>query len=185
MPAPTVKGFFVKNHLHRLKVQAGPSAVQKLGFLYGKSIDFDAFNDYPVKVEVDVVGYALDILKGHIDDKALRSFEAGRLHYTDFAQSFLGRTIHALFPKHVIGFKLFLQATQLGAHYIFKNIRFGASTISPNSMVVAIENSDYPMEHFKGFLYECMIHYGLKNPEVIAAETKSKTYTYTLFWKVA
>jgi len=178
---PLIKGMFINSHIERLHREKGDEGLLELQRRIGRFTAFDSFDDYPVSLEIQVIETVYDLLNGQTDP-ATKRFEAGRLHFRDFSETFFGRMTMGIAPRTSQGFKtLMLSANYIG-RYVFKNTDLSTKTLD-GSVVITMENNDYHIDHFRGLFYEWALYWGLSNPEVLATETARKKFEYVIMWE--
>lgn len=186
---PLIKGMFVNSHIRRLRNEKGAGAVEELSKRYGKPLVFRNLEEVPVREEIAILEHVFDILHEHDGqalDPALRSFEAGRLHLQNFLATSFGLILVAAAPKTPAGFKKLMLSAKYIATHVFKNtnLRAYAPENDPQSLIIVMENNDYPLNHFKGLFFEWMKLWGLTNPRVDATEPEPRLYQYSLHWDI-
>ena len=176
---PTIKGMFVNSHIEVLRQVKGEEAVLELEKQFGKSLKFKVFQSIPVKDEVKIIELALQILKdGKIKPENLE-YEAGRFHFQNFSNTYYGKLVLSQYKNKFK--RAMLRATQI-ASYVFKGVKFTSFDFGPKVIKIAMENADYPIDHFKGFFQEWMEYAGLKG-EIRAKKTDPKKYEYLAMWE--
>lgn len=175
---PTIKGVFVKSHLHSLEVEKGERALEELHKRFGRSIEFKNMDNVPVADEVEILEHIVAIRSPEIarEDRAL---EAGRLHFRNFTKTPLGRLIVPLIKTNV---KAILMQSRNIAGHVFHGVHFSAADVGPNAVRITMTNNDYPIEHFKGFFKEWLAFADYEGE--IDAQTLSRgVYQYLISWK--
>jgi len=167
------------SHVNKLRHEKGEEAVHELERRFGSSVKFKNMQDVPVRDEVRIIELALDILGGAPVDVAELAYEAGRLHLRNFMGTAFGVIISSALPKSRDGFRMLLLRSGYIARHVFKNSNFNARS-DGNDVIVAMDNSDYPIEHFRGFFTEWMSYWGLEAPNVSARETTPHTFEYVM-----
>lgn len=180
---PLIKGMFVNSHIEQLRREKGEEGVFLLNSRIGKYDGFNNFEDYPVSLEIKVIDAVLEILHGHEDPKT-KDFEAGRLHFRNFANTFFGIMTMNIAPRTGDGFKTLMQGVNYIGRYVFKNTNFSSQIMDGPMVKVCMENNDYHIDHFRGLFYEWALFWGLANPEVKAEETAPKKFEYTITWQI-
>lgn len=180
---PLIKGMFINSHIERLRREKGDDGVFELQQRIGRFNAFNNFEDYPVSLEIKVIETVYDLLHGPTDP-AMKPFEAGRLHFRDFAETFFGKMTMSIAPRTGDGFRsLMLSANYIG-RYVFKNTNLSTEKLEDNAVKIIMENNDYHIDHFRGLFYEWALYWGLSNPEVLATETAPKRYEYVIMWEL-
>jgi uncharacterized protein (TIGR02265 family) len=177
---PTTRGMFVKSHCDALRKKNGAEGVAELEKRYGKPICFEYFDNVPIREEIKIIEYSLDILHPEgFSSPTERVFEAGRLHFRNFTTTAFAKLLFYSLPKD---FKMFMLKTKYIAPRIFQHVRFESANAGENSVRVTMYNNDYPLEHFQGFFYEWMLFFGLSG-QVEAKKRGDNAYEYTMIWK--
>lgn len=179
---PLIKGMFINSHIERLRREKGEEGVFELQKRIGRYTNFSNFDDYPVALEIQVIETVLDLIGG-ATDAAQRRFEAGRLHFRNFSETFFGRMTMGIAPRTGDGFKMLMQSTNYIGRYVFKHTNFSTELLGDNAVKVIMENNDYHIDHFRGLFYEWALFWGLSNPDVIATETAPKRFEYVIMWE--
>src|SRR3954470_1085078 len=115
---PTIKGIFVMSHVQALARVKGDDAISDLVERCGRRVRFAANDNVPVRVEVQIIENVLDMLAGKKIPVGKREFEAGRLHFKNFANTPLGGIV-LLFK-----FKTALMRTPWIARRVFRGMEF-------------------------------------------------------------
>ncbi len=176
---PTIKGIFVNSHVKAVRTLKGDNGIRALEKLYGKSLDFKNSENVPVRDEVRLIEYALDLLADKPVPIHERSFEAGRLHFRNFTTTPLARIIFSLFRKN---FKLMMMQTENIAGHVFQGVTFSSVDLAPTAVRVVMENNDYPIDHFRGLFYEWMRFSGYAGT-IEGREISPNVYEYTIQWQ--
>ncbi len=175
---PMIKGMFVNSHVVAVHEKKGTDGILELEKRFGKSLSFGNNESIPVREEVRLIECTLDVLSDTPVPPQERSFEAGRLHFRNFTTTPLGKILFSVFRNN---FKLMmLQAPNIAGH-VFIGVRFTATELGTHSVLVVMENNDYPIDHFRGLFAEWMIFSGLTGT-VEAKETSPNRYEYTMTW---
>lgn len=176
-PTPTIKGLFVNSHVNMLRQERGEAAVRELEQRAGCTVVFKNLEDVPVRTEVCIIEHVLDILRPGLVG-AERAREAGRLHFRNFCTTRLGTVLLSSLPHTTSSFKtLLINAGSIGRS-VFKHTDL-ACRESNGTIVVEMNNTDYPLEHFEGFFDEWAHTYGLPRDSVTAVQ-KGATQCYTI-----
>lgn len=178
---PLIKGIFINSHIESLRALKGDEAVHELQARIGKFDGFNALDDYPVRMEIEVLETVLDLLHYYVDPDE-RSFEAGRLHFRNFSQTAYGAMILGLAPKTSDGFRMLLLHAGAIARFVFHYTNFSAQELSAREVRIVMENNDYPIDHFRGLFYEWALMWGFPDARVEAEETAPRRYEYTIRW---
>jgi uncharacterized protein (TIGR02265 family) len=176
---PTIKGIFVNSHIRTVHTVLGDDGVSRLEKLYGHPITFNNGDDVPLREEIAIIEFALDLLSSAPIPKEQRSFEAGRLHFRNFSMTPLGQILFSMFRNQ---FKLMMLHANNIAGHVFRNVEFSSRELGDKSVEVTMENNDYPLDHFRGLFYEWMIYSG-HTGSVSAEKLDNTTYRYTMTWK--
>jgi uncharacterized protein (TIGR02265 family) len=180
---PLIKGMFINSHIDRLRREKGEAAVYELKISIGRYEGYNNFDDYPVREEIKVIETVLDILSDGKVDPVHRSFEAGRLHFRDFAETVFGKMTLGLATKTPEGFRRLMQMVNYIGQYVFKHTNFTSKVVDEHSVTITMENNDYPIDHFKGLFFEWAHYWGLKNPKVSAYIIAPNKFEYTVMWE--
>jgi len=176
---PTIKGMFVNSHIATLRKHKGESAIRDLETRYGTSIIFKNLQDVPVRDEVRIIEIVLDLLGEAPEDPTERAFDAGRLHLRNFMGTTFGRIISTALPKSPDGYRMLLSRSGYIARHVFKNSNFN-SNVEGDVLIIAMDNCDYPIDHFRGFFTEWMHSWGIVDPRVSARERSPQTFEYSM-----
>jgi uncharacterized protein (TIGR02265 family) len=178
--SPTIKGMFVNSHVEALRAKLGDAAIVELERRLGRSVRFKSFDAVPVREEVRLIESALDILHRDTLSGSKRTAAAGRLHFTNFAETALGSALMHSLPHTRNSFKTLLRTAPSIARTVFSDIEF-ACTEHEDHLAVSINRQDYPLEHFQGFFEEWLHYWGL--PGSVRAETvRQGGLVYRLFF---
>lgn len=175
---PTIKGIFINSHIKKVRQEKGEEGVRELEKKFGMRIKFGNLEDIPVREEVRLLECALEVLRGQPVMEPEKSFEAGKLHFRDFSETPFGRIIFSQFKN---SFKLMMKNAPSIAGHVFKGVKFYSEEVGPNSVIITMENNDYPIDHFRGLFQEWMDFSGLKGV-VEAKEIAPNRYQYSLTW---
>jgi uncharacterized protein (TIGR02265 family) len=179
---PLIKGMFINSHIERLRREKGAEAVYDLNLHLGIFTGFNNFDDYPVSLEIKVLEFVLESLEGAVPPGE-KAFEAGRLHFRDFAETVFGRLTMGIVPRSPEGFRRLMAMANYIGSYVFKNTDFSTRLVGDTAVQVVMENNDYPIDHFRGLFCEWAVFWGLSNPSVTAKETAPKRFEYTVTWE--
>jgi len=175
---PTIKGIFVKSHVEAVRREKGDEGLKLLEEKYAKPLNFKNSENVPLRDEVRLIEYALEILSDKPIPKEDFAYEAGKLHFRNFLTTPFAKI---LFPFFKNRFRLVtMQAHNIAGH-VFEGVRFYSVGLADKSVKVVMKNNDYPIDHFRGFLQEWMEYSGLQG--TVIAEDKDGAYEYTLEWK--
>jgi hypothetical protein len=175
-PTPTIKGVFVMSHVRALALAKGEEAVHELVERCGRRVRFKNGDDVPVRVEVEIIEHVLDMLAGKRIPAGKREFEAGRLHFKNFAETPLGGMVLML------NFRTALMRAPWIARRVFRGVEFSSQELSKNCVAITMGNNDYPLEHFQGF-FKAWMQYAKRKGTVLARENPEGEYIYTIKWK--
>lgn len=172
----------MNTHIKAVRAALGDAGVRELEIRYGKPLRFSNWEAVPVREEMKIIELALDLLNQTPVPPAERAYDAGRLHFRNFAASPLGRILFGALERD---FKLVMLRSRFVAQHVFRHTRFFAADLGPTSIRISIENIDYPIEHFRGFFAEAMKFFNLDGIVTAVAIPSGPTrrYEYTLSWK--
>jgi len=176
---PTIKGIFVNSHIRAVKKTKGEAGIRKFQRMFGKSVNFRNTQDVPVRDEVKILECAIKILYGDKISKKDVAFEAGKLHFRDFATTPLAKIIFAVFKNN---FKVMMIQTEHIAGHVFQRVQFQTQDLGENAVRVVMKNNDYPLDHFRGLFQEWMDYMGCRG-KVVAKNSSKNTYKYTMRWR--
>ncbi|TND07256.1 MAG: hypothetical protein FD123_3401 [Bacteroidetes bacterium] len=176
---PMIKGVFVNSHVKAVRKRKGEAGVRLLESKYGASVSFKYLDDVPIREEVRIIEFALDILSEQPVPPGERAFEAGRLHFRNFSTTPVGRLILNMLPRK---FKYIMLGIPNIATHVFRNVQFSAKDIGPCAVQITMRNNDYPADHFRGLFFEWMNFWNYPG-EVNASVTGPDEYEYVLRWK--
>ncbi|MES2203324.1 MAG: DUF2378 family protein [Patescibacteria group bacterium] len=177
-PTPTLKGLFVNSHINRLREKKGEEAVKELERRYGSRVVFKNLEEIPVREEVRIIELCLALSNPAAAAAPDATELAGRLHYENFSQTGLGQVLLSSMPHTPQGFKtLVLNSGSIGRS-VFKHTNF-STTENNGTLVVTMENTDYPLKHFEGFFSAWAEQYGLQ-PGSVSSKAEGTTHRYTI-----
>jgi hypothetical protein len=171
---PTINGIFVMSHVNALARAKGEKALQKLVERCGHRVHFQNNEDVPVRVEVMIIEHVFDMLAGRQIAPGKREFEAGRLHFKNFADTPVGEMVL------LFNFKTALMRAPWIARRVFRGMEFSSESVGKKTVEIRLGNNDYPLEHFQGFFKAWMQHLKLKGS--VAAKNEEGEYIYTIKW---
>lgn len=177
--SPTIKGVFVNSHVEAVRRARGDEGVAELSRLFGGPIDFRATSDVLVRDEVRLIEYALDLIEPRGFEGGERAYQAGRLHFRDFSTTPWAKMIFSIFPRN---FRYMMLHCGGIAEMVFKGVSFESEPLGPNAVRVAMDNTDYPVEHFQGLFHQWMEDFGL-NGTVEYREPRPGRYEYVMRWE--
>jgi len=172
---PTIKGVFVMSHVNALVRAKGEKALKELVERCGRRVHFTGSEDVPIRIEVLILEHVLDMLAGKKIAAGKREYEAGKLHFNNFAQTPLGEIVL------LFNFKTALMRAPWIARRVFRGVEFSSKPTGKNTVEIIMGNNDYPLEHFQGFFKAWMQHLKLKG--TVRAKEKAGEYIYTVKWK--
>ncbi|MBI5530596.1 MAG: DUF2378 family protein [Candidatus Doudnabacteria bacterium] len=176
---PTIKGMFVNSHLKTLVKAKGKWALLALQKAYGKPLKFSNLQDVPVREEIKIIEHCLDLTAKKPVPPEARSYEAGRLHFTNFVTTPFANILFSQFKKQ---FKMLMMLSGKIAGHVFNGVEFESQDTGSTSVKVTMKNNDYPIDHFRGFFQEWMNYSGLVG-EVKAKEAAPNIFEYEIAWK--
>src|ERR1041385_2274033 len=153
-PIPTIKGVFVNSHVNMVRKLKGEKGLKQMETRYGRPLRFKYLEEVPVREEVRIIEIALDLVSEKKIPRSERSFEAGRLHFRNFADTPLGKLAMLSLPKN---FKTVMMRVPHVASHVFRHVRFTVEDLADRSVSVVMENNDYPIDHFHGVFYEWLL----------------------------
>ncbi len=174
---PTIKGIFVRSHIERIKKEKGEEGVRLLEEKFGKPLVIKNTDNVPIKDEVHLLECAVELLSNESLSGTKLSYEAGRLHFTNFLTTPLAKI---LFPFFKSQFKMIMLQTRNIAGHVFEGITFTSVDLGENGVKVILTNNDYPIEHFQGFFQE-WLNYSELHGTVEAVKVED-AYEYTIRW---
>ncbi len=176
---PTIRGIFLKSHIRAVERAKGKQGLDQLEACFGKSIAFKNSDNVPIRDEVALLECALRIMGDESIPPDRIAYEAGRLHFENFATTPLGK-ITLPFFKH--NYKMImLNARYLGVH-VFHGVKFASEELGPSAVYLVMSNADYPIEHFQGLLQAWMEYCELKG-SVTAKKIEEHVHAYTIEWQ--
>src|SRR5688500_10113539 len=96
---PTIKGVFVKSHINMVKQVAEEEEVKQLAEKHGKPLEFKSTDDVPIRDEVSIIEYALDVISTTPVPPEQRAFLAGSLHFKDFLTTPFAKILFPFFKS--------------------------------------------------------------------------------------
>jgi hypothetical protein len=136
-------------------------------------------DDVPVRDEVRLITCALRVMRGHPIPARRLAYEAGWLHFTNFATTPFARIIFSAFRR---SFKsLMLQSNNIAGH-VFRGVVFRSEDIGPKAVRVTMDNNDYPLDHFRGLFAAWMAYSGHRG-QVTGRRSGPNRYVYTARWQ--
>lgn len=176
---PSIKGIFVNSHIKAVRQAKGQAGVDDLGRRLGRPLKYKNNDNVPVADEVAMINAALDIISDSEIAPADRDFEASRLHFRNFLMTPIAKFIFSVFRKK---FKLMMLNADNIAGHIFQGASFSSSELSPTSVKVSTQNNNYPIDHFRGLLYEWMKYSDVEGV-VEAREIVPGEQEYIIHWQ--
>lgn len=173
-----IKGVFVNSHIKAVRSKRGQEGVQELERRFGRPLRFRNSEDVPVADEVRLIELAVDLLSNTPLQGEEREFEAGRLHFANFAGSPLGRIVFSVFKRQ---YKRMIMTTHTMAGHIFKGVHFAAEDLGEKRVRLTTKNNDYPVGHLQGLFQEWMDFSGLTGT-VEARVLEDNAFEYTMSW---
>lgn len=179
LPKPTIKGIFVRSHIAALRAARGEAGVRELERRYGRPIKFKNSDNVPVREEIKIIEYVLDLMSEHPVPSAARAFEAGRLHFRNFSTTPLAKIIFSVY-RHELK-RVLMSAPNIAGH-VFQGVQFTAEDLGPTSVRITLANNDYPIDHFRG-LFDEWVRFAGFNGTVTSQESGQGRYTYDVRWE--
>lgn len=176
---PLIKGMFINSHIRALRAKKGASGVRLLEERVGRPLVFKNLEDVPVREEIAIIEHTLDLLSDEPIAPEARSFEAGRLHFRNFITTPFGRILMSALPRTHEGLRQLMQRSGYIARRVFRHTNFRAQE-HDDTVTITMDNSDYPIDHFKGLFYEWMKTWGIEEPSIEAREAAPRQYEYVL-----
>src|ERR1051325_5812322 len=178
-PIPTIKGVFVNSHVNMVRKLKGEEGLKQMETRYGRPLRFKYLEEVPVRDEVRIIEIALDLVSEKRISRSERSFEAGRLHFRNFAGTPLGKLVMLSLPRN---FKTIMMRIPHVASHVFRHVGFTVKDLGDRSVSVLMENNDYPIEHFRGVFYAWLVFRQYKGSGE-AKEIPGNIYRYIISWK--
>ena len=175
---PTIKGMLVNSHVDAVRRSLGSLGVEQLADRMGHPVDYRDLENVPLADEVRLIEHALDLLAPGAVSADQRSFEAGRLHFRNFTTTPWARILFTIFPRN---FGYMITHARLIAERVFRGVRFTHDELGPGHVRVVMENTDYPLDHFRGLFQEWMAYFGLEG-DVQAHDAGDRRYEYDIRW---
>jgi uncharacterized protein (TIGR02265 family) len=176
---PTIRGIFVNSHIREVEKEKGEKGLRELERKYGKPLEFKNSDHVAVREEIKIIEAALQVLSNTPVPQKDLAFEAGRLHFKNFSQTPLGKIIFSAFRKN---FKLMMMNSKHIAEHVFRGVRFTPTELGPQELRIIMDNSDYPIDHFRGLFQEWMNYSGLKGT-ITGTITGPRQYEYHMEWQ--
>lgn len=175
-----IRGIFVNSHIAAFRNTKGEDGIKELEKRLGRKLKIGNLEYFPVADESRLLDIAVDILnEGKISQDKI-PYEAGRLHFKNWTTTPWAKLIFTVFRRNL---KYMFMHASLIAERVFKgSIKFSSVDLGPKKIKLTLENSEYPLEHFRGFLNEWISYFGLKG-EVIVKEQSPTQYEYTIKWE--
>lgn len=175
---PTIRGIFVNSHVNAVRKAKGKAGVWLLEMRFGRPLIFRSTEPVPISDEVKLIEFALEMLNETPIPPTELDFEAGRLHFKNFATTPLGNFLLSLFKDD---FKLVMLRAPSVAKHIFDGVTFCSKDMGPAIVKVSMSNTAYPPEHFHGVFSEWMHFCGLHGA-VSVGRTGDGGCEYTMKW---
>ena len=172
----TTKGMFLKSIVDSVKRVKGPDGVRELEKNYG-SLNFGGFKDYPMKDEIRLYQSAMKVLGLKDGPEAWR--EMGKLAFTTYADSLIGKTMFSLFNSDIE--KMILSIGRI-LNTVTSGYRIETENLGERRFVVRIGNCPDRMEFYEGVFLTAYEHFGLKcnlRSKILGKDN----YEYLLEWK--
>lgn len=177
MPQPTTtKGMFLKSIVDSVKSRKGVEGVRKLEKIYG-DLNFGGFKDYPMEDEIRLYKAAMQVLSLKEGPDAWK--EMGKLAFTTYSGSLIGKTMFSLFRNDVGQ-----MVSSLGK--ILNTVTSGygieVKRLADRKVKVRIANCPDRIEFYEGVFTAAYEHFGLKH-EVSSKVLGTDDYEYILSWE--
>jgi len=172
---PTIKGIFVNSQVASVRNSKGEEGLKELEKRYGKPIKFGNVEDVPVAEEVRLIELAVQIIN---DDKISQdelAFEAGKLHFVNFATTPLARMIFSIMKD----LKYILLNSKYISEHVFRGMDFNSEALDQFRIKITIEGGVYPLNHFKGLWWAWCENFGYK-PKIEATQLSPEKYEYII-----
>jgi hypothetical protein len=75
-----------------------------------------------------------------------------------------------------------VNAKYVGGH-VFRGIVFESTELGPGSVRLVMRNANYPLDHFRGLLYEWLHYSGLRGT-VLGELREPSVHVYTMRWSM-
>lgn len=173
LQSPTIRGVFCNSHVRVLQDRLGDDGVGRLEGRMGRGLPYGAAEAVPVAEEARLIENALELLEGPRDDL---EEAAGRFHYENFTATPWAKVLFSLFPRD---FRFMMRHAHSIAERVFKGIRFQVTELDPDTIRLEMENSEYPLDHFKGLLAAWMEDFGTQGT-VVAQEVAPRHHVYLM-----
>ncbi len=175
---PVIKGIFVMSHVRALRRTHGADAVAELERRFGHPIDFGLNEDVPVRHEIAILEHIVDLSHPEPLPAEERQYEAGRLHFRNFSHTPLGVLVLPFFGND---FKKLALGIGSIAESVFEGISFQGSDAGPQAVKIVMDNTDYPLQHFRGF-FAAWIEHGNLRGDVAARQEGDRMHVYDISW---
>jgi hypothetical protein len=166
----------VNSHIKAVRNLLGDEGVRELARRLGHPIDYGDTQDVLVRDEVRLIEYALDLTSPIPIDPEDRAFEAGRLHFQNFTTTPWAKMLFTLFPRN---FTYMIKHAPLVAERVFKGVQFRTRALNPRTLIITMENNDYPIDHFRG-LFTAWLEYFGETGTIVGQDLGDRRYEYII-----
>lgn len=166
------------SHVKALRRTHGAEAVAELERRFGHPLDFGLNEDIPVRHEIAILEHIVDLSSPEPLSPDERAFQAGKLHFRNFSHTPLGVLVLPFFGND---FKKLALGVAGIAESIFEGISFHGSDTGAQSVRIVMDDTDYPLQHFRGF-FAAWIERGNLHGVVEARQEGDRMHVYDISW---
>ena len=172
----TIKGVFLKSLVDLVKKKKGQEGIEALEKAYGSDLKFHSVQNYPMETEIKLIRAAMTVVYGKYEEDL--EWEFGKLTFTTYADSLIGKTMFSLLGKEFR--KIALNADRV-INTVTGNLIIEVEDLAINKVRVRIGNCPHHIGHFGGVFMGAIESFGYK-PKVETEVLGEGDYNYFLEW---
>ncbi|KKP69276.1 hypothetical protein A2X44_02710 [candidate division CPR3 bacterium GWF2_35_18] len=169
------KGLFLKNIVNIIKKEKGEPGIQKLKEKVGQ-VDFFAFKDYPMELDVKFAKASCEILYGTANDEAY--INLGKLAFQTYTKSVIGKTMFSL-----IGNNLYKGISNLGKMLstVTSGFEITVQELDSHTIKIRTKNNPYHIKHYQGIWLAAFEYFGVV-PQIDSRTISPENFEYLIKW---